>query len=159
MKTKASKACKGFTLIELIIVTALIAVLIVIVLMTINPTEQLKRAQEAGRKVDANELLRAIGRYQATNGKNPNLSPETLSITCSEIVNEEPVAEISDLKNEISDWFPKRILENDKRLFVGILPKSGITKICYQVESASGMKKAAYDGCFVNNKFYLCLPE
>lgn len=150
---------KGFTLIELIIVTALIAVLIVMILMTINPIEQLKRATEAGRRVYANELLRGVERYQATEGGNPLISPIVQSITCSEIAEKDPVTDIKSLDKELSDWFPGKIMEKDYRLYVGLLPRSGLIKICYPVESAQGIAKATYDGCLVNSKFFLCLPD
>lgn len=57
---------KGFTLVELLIVIALIGVLAVAVLAAINPLEQLNRARDTGMESDASQLLAAIDRYYAT---------------------------------------------------------------------------------------------
>lgn len=56
---------KGFTLVELLIVIALIAILSVAVLATINPIEQSNKARDAKYKNDAAELLSAQERYYA----------------------------------------------------------------------------------------------
>lgn len=150
---------QGFTLFELLIVIVLIAILAAAILAAINPVEQFKRASDEGRKVNGYELLRSIGRYQATNGKSPNILPITPDYDCERIVSHEPVSDIDDLKYEISSWFANRIKENDKRLFVGLLPRSGLTKICYKVESASFIAKATREGCRVDSQFYMCVPE
>lgn len=54
---------KGFTLVELLIVIALIAILSVAVLATINPIEQSNKARDAKFKNDAAEVLSAYERY------------------------------------------------------------------------------------------------
>jgi len=56
---------KGFTLVELLIVIALIAILSVAVLATINPIEQTNKARDAKFKNDAGEVLGAYERYYA----------------------------------------------------------------------------------------------
>lgn len=53
----------GFTLVELLIVIALIAILSVAVLATINPIEQSNKARDAKFKNDAAEVLAAYERY------------------------------------------------------------------------------------------------
>lgn len=53
----------GFTLVELLIVIALIAVLSVAVLATINPIEQSNKARDAKVQNDAAEVLNAYERY------------------------------------------------------------------------------------------------
>ena len=55
----------GFTLVELLIVIALIAILSVAVLATINPIEQSAKARDAAFKNDAAEILSAYERYFA----------------------------------------------------------------------------------------------
>lgn len=62
---------KGFTLVELLIVIALIGVLAVAVLAAINPLEQLNRAKDTGMESDASQLLAAIDRYYASQEKFP----------------------------------------------------------------------------------------
>lgn len=54
---------KGFTLVELLIVIALIGILSVAVLSTINPIEQSNKANDAKYKNDAAEILSAVERY------------------------------------------------------------------------------------------------
>ncbi len=57
---------KGFTLVELLIVIALIAILSVAVLSTINPIEQTNKARDSKFKNDAAEVLNASERYYAS---------------------------------------------------------------------------------------------
>lgn len=64
MKTKLQKA---FTLVELLIVIALIAILSVAVLSTINPIEQANKAKDSTMMNDAGEVLNATERYYASN--------------------------------------------------------------------------------------------
>ena len=53
----------GFTLVELLIVIALLGVLAAAVLAAINPLEQANRARDTRMKSDASQLLAAIDRY------------------------------------------------------------------------------------------------
>lgn len=62
---------KGFTLVELLIVIALIAILSVAVLATINPIEQSNKARDAKFKNDAAEVLGALERYYASQNAYP----------------------------------------------------------------------------------------
>lgn len=55
----------GFTLVELLIVIALIAILSVAVLATINPIEQANKARDAKVQNDAAEVMNAYERYYA----------------------------------------------------------------------------------------------
>lgn len=73
-KGLALSLSKGFTLVELLIVIALIGVLAVAVLAAINPLEQLNRARDTGMESDASQLLAAIDRYYASQEKFPWVS-------------------------------------------------------------------------------------
>lgn len=57
------KFYSGFTLIELLIVIAVLGVLAAVVLVAINPLEQLARGRDAGRKNAAGQLSNAIQSY------------------------------------------------------------------------------------------------
>lgn len=56
---------KGFTLVELLIVIALIAILSVAVLATINPIEQSNKAKDSTVQNDAAEVMNSYERYYA----------------------------------------------------------------------------------------------
>ncbi len=62
---------QGFTLVELLIVIALIAILSVAVLATINPIEQSNKARDAKFKNDAAEVLGALERFYASQNEYP----------------------------------------------------------------------------------------
>lgn len=68
MKQKFKRA---FTLVELLIVIALIAILSVAVLSTINPIEQSNKARDSRVQNDAAEVLNAYERYYSSKQKYP----------------------------------------------------------------------------------------
>ena len=59
---------KGFTLIELLIVMAILGVLAVVVLVAINPVQQLARTRDAGRKSGVSQIGRALEAYYTSRG-------------------------------------------------------------------------------------------
>lgn len=63
LKTKQ----KGFTLIELLVVIGILAVLLSIVLIAINPAKQFGQANNTKRRSDVNAVLNAVGSYAADN--------------------------------------------------------------------------------------------
>ncbi|KKQ98738.1 MAG: hypothetical protein UT24_C0001G0019 [Candidatus Woesebacteria bacterium GW2011_GWB1_39_12] len=64
---------RGFTLIELLIVMAILGVLAVVVLVAINPAEQLRRARDSGRISGTQQIGRAISAYFTANGCIPGV--------------------------------------------------------------------------------------
>lgn len=62
------KALKGFTLIELLIVMAILGVLAVVVLVAINPVQQLARTRDAGRKSAVAQVGRALEAFYTSHG-------------------------------------------------------------------------------------------
>lgn len=61
----------GFTMIELLIVIAILGILAVVVLAAINPLEQINRGRDTAKRADAEQLLSAFERYNAFNGYFP----------------------------------------------------------------------------------------
>src|SRR3972149_6448515 len=61
----------GFTMIELLIVIAILGILAVAVLASINPIEQINRGRDTGSRSDAEQLISAIDRFYAAKGYYP----------------------------------------------------------------------------------------
>ncbi|MFZ2199910.1 MAG: type II secretion system protein [Microgenomates group bacterium] len=61
----------GFTMIELLIVIAVLGILAVAVLSAINPIEQINRGKDTGSRSDAEQTLSAIDRFYASQGYYP----------------------------------------------------------------------------------------
>jgi prepilin-type N-terminal cleavage/methylation domain-containing protein len=64
---KQFKNVKGFTLIELLVVIGILAILLSIVLIAINPARQFGQANDTRRRSDVTQILNAIGAYAADN--------------------------------------------------------------------------------------------
>lgn len=64
---KTRTALRGFTLIELLVVVGVLAVLLAIVLIAINPARQFSQANNTKRSSDVNALLNAIHQFAADN--------------------------------------------------------------------------------------------
>ena len=69
MKTtvRKNKLTKGFTLIELLVVIGILAILLAITLIAINPARQFSQANNTKRSSDVNSVLNAINQYMADN--------------------------------------------------------------------------------------------
>ncbi len=61
------KVNKGFTLIELLVVIGILAILLSIVLIAINPARQFGQANDTRRRSEVTQILNAIGAYAADN--------------------------------------------------------------------------------------------
>lgn len=67
---KSLKLRKGFTLIELLVVIGILAVLLAITLIAVNPAENIEDAEDTQRRNDATQILNAVGQYQVDNNGN-----------------------------------------------------------------------------------------
>ncbi len=76
---------KGFTLLELLIVVAIIAILAGAILVVINPAEILKKARDSQRVSDLTSLKSAIGLY-LVDVSNPALDNSTSSDRCTNYI-------------------------------------------------------------------------
>jgi len=79
---------RGFTLIELLVVIGILAVLLAITLIAINPARQFSQANNTKRSSDVNAILNAIDQYAADNkGALPGTIPEIAAVIGSDTVN------------------------------------------------------------------------
>ena len=58
---------RGFTLIELLVVIGILALLLAITLIAINPAKQFMQANDTKRSSDVNAILNALNQYAADN--------------------------------------------------------------------------------------------
>jgi type IV pilus assembly protein PilA len=72
---------KGFTLLEILLVVAAIAILAGIVIIAINPNKQLGDTRNAQRRSDVNTILNAVYQYALDN--NGVIPPEMASSTAT----------------------------------------------------------------------------
>jgi len=61
---------KGFTLIELLVVIGILAVLLAITLIAVNPAENIEDAEDTQRRSDATQILNAVSQYIVDNNGN-----------------------------------------------------------------------------------------
>ncbi len=73
----------GFTLVELLIVIAILGILSTAVLSAINPVEQINRGRDTGTNSDAEQLLSAAQRFNANQGYFPWQTGASDSTVCT----------------------------------------------------------------------------
>lgn len=76
------KMQKGFTLLEILLVVAAIAILAGIVIIAINPTKQLGDTRNAQRSADVNTILNAVYQYALDNN---GTLPASITVSSAEI--------------------------------------------------------------------------
>lgn len=67
---KSRKLLPGFTLIELLVVIGILAILLTIVLIAINPARQFAQSNNTRRRSDINAMLNAIHQFSVDNRGN-----------------------------------------------------------------------------------------
>ena len=84
---------KGFTLLEILLVVAAIAILAGIVILAINPTKQLGDTRNSQRRIDVNTILNAVYQYAIDN--NGTLPSDIVTTTPEQICKDNVVASTS----------------------------------------------------------------
>ena len=67
---RSKKNSRGFTLIEILVVIGILAVLLAITLIAINPAKQFSQANNTKRRSDVNAILNAVNQYASDNKGN-----------------------------------------------------------------------------------------
>lgn len=75
---------QGFTLIELVVVMGVLAVLLAITIVAVNPQKQFNNANDTQRQSDINAILNAVHQYAADN---KGAYPAGLTSTATNITN------------------------------------------------------------------------
>ena len=78
----SSSTRKGFTLLEILLVVAIIAILAGIVIVAINPARQLGLGRDSERKSDINTIYKAVNQYLIDKGTPPLSITSTLTPIC-----------------------------------------------------------------------------
>lgn len=151
---------RGFTLIELLIVITIIGVLAVAILSAIDPIEQIRRAQDTGRRSDSAEFLNGLERFYTheeeypwdTLGQVKPLESPIQTAWVDELIS----------KGEVKPQFKDRPNLAD---FYTTEDTSGLISVCFDPQSKTfqasadkeGRNRDGTKGCL--SACYSCVPE
>jgi prepilin-type N-terminal cleavage/methylation domain-containing protein len=144
---------KGFTLIELLIFIAVLGILAIAVLAAINPLEQINRSRDTANRSDAEQLIGAIDRYNASRGYMPWQEDSSVAIDIpftqvddTWVGSDATVVldNLTDETGELKESFQTKIVAGDyNELFVYNSDASGAsTYICFLPRSDSFLDEA-----------------
>lgn len=80
----SNQSSRGFTLLEILLVVAAIAILAGIVIVAINPVKQLGQTRDAQRLTDVNTISSAIFQYYIDNEMLPSSIPLDDTLSCTD---------------------------------------------------------------------------
>ncbi len=170
MTIRKLKSSLGFTLVELLIVIALLGAIALIVIAAINPIEQANRARDTRFKADAAQIVSAIDRYFATRLEFPWVASGVLALNnddafgfvdsidpnvgicgtdCTTTTLDGELMITDELKSEFlnRDFIAYTGTDVTKKLFVGkTTGTSAGTHVCYVPASKATRERAAAEG-------------
>lgn len=76
------RSCQGFTLVEFLVVLAIVAVLAVLIFLVINPLEIIYRSRDARRLADLNQVTRFVYLVTDIKGFSPDISCYSVATPC-----------------------------------------------------------------------------
>jgi prepilin-type N-terminal cleavage/methylation domain-containing protein len=126
---------KAFTLIELLIVIALLGVLAIVSLAALDPFEQLKKGTDTGVRNTVSEVHGAIIRYYAVKGNMPWTSDSIGPIDLSsgyEQVGIQRIVETGELKTDFS-----ALAGSDRLRKITVIGTKESVTVCFRPESKS----------------------
>jgi type II secretory pathway pseudopilin PulG len=150
---------------ELLIVIALIGVLAVALLSTINPLEQTRKAKDSSRQAAASELLNSIERFQATFFCYPwsytttcaptETYPQTsISITGLTTVLTTTSAEMK------PEFFERDVVtETGTNALVLSVDSDNLGHVCFVPESQTFQSQANKNATGGDGTTHVCIPE
>src|SRR5882757_9272756 len=101
-KTKLTQS--GFTLIELLIVIGILAILLAITLLALNPTQHFQGARNSQRSSDVTAILDAVYQYEAAN--TGNLPSSVSALTASTVYDIRNTATVGNKMDPCADLAP-----------------------------------------------------
>ncbi len=139
----------GFTLLEILLVVAAIAILAGIVIFAINPGKQLAELRNGKRRADVNLIMNAL--YQYTIDNNGATLSDTIPVRDVTVCTEQTDAEISLCATTGCGMNLDYLLTNQKYL------------VSMPIDPAGGVQSVDYSGYYVwlstNNRLTVCAPK
>ncbi len=118
---------RGFTLLELLIVIAIIAILSVALIIVINPAETLKKSRDANRISDLNTIKTALGIY-LTSTTTPYLGGNLADTSCGTLKSSTTTAIYT---TDSSGWIPVNLNSLTSGSPISNLPQDPINDTTY----------------------------
>lgn len=114
----ALRNSKGFTLVELIVVVGVLAILLAVVLVALNPARRFQETNDSRRRSDINAILNAVHSYIADNrgtlapGLTTSVQQIGVGTGCSGTVGACTIAVAQDNCYDIATNVPNHLAEN-----------------------------------------------
>jgi len=140
--SKRLRFMAGFTMVELMIVIAIIGIISVAVLSAINPLEQINKGKDTRYRSDASELLSALERYYANEEEYPwGVASANEQISMSADVVASSLVAQSELKAAFTNRVGSGKGQSDLTLYRGSTDTDIF--VCFEPSSAQFLREAS----------------